>query len=140
MARNPNVIIKIAQRDLAMDETAYRALLERVTGQASSTKLSTGQRGRMLYEFRRMGWQSKPSQGRYREPSANPLHRKIWALGKELDRLGYWKLPWKEGLKKFVKGETGIDDPDWLDTRQASDVIEALKAIVRRTKRKGGGK
>ena len=72
---------------------------------------------------------------KWRPPSNNPHIRKVWALGKELDNRGYWVLPWKEALRKFVKKKTGIDDPDWLDTKQASQVIEALKAIVARCKK-----
>ncbi|MDF1777563.1 MAG: DUF1018 domain-containing protein [Rhizobiaceae bacterium] len=44
----------------------------------------------------------------------------------------FWKLPYKEALRAFVKAEMGIDDPEWLTYAQANPVIEALKKIERR--------
>jgi phage gp16-like protein len=133
MTRAALAKIHIAKKELALDDDTYRAVLKRVTGETSSAKLNDGEREKVLAEFRRLGWQPKKP---FRKPSTNPHIRKLWALGKELDRRGYWNLPWKRGLIAFVKKETGIDDPDWLDTRQASQVIEALKAIVARLARK----
>ncbi len=123
--------IHIAKKDLGYDDDTYRDVLERVTGKQSSGKMTEAERNAVLAEFRRLGW-SPQRKSNWRKPSGNPHIRKVWALGKELDNRGYWKLPWKRGLKAFVKKETGIDDPDWLDTKQASKVIEALKAIVGR--------
>ncbi len=166
--------IHIAKKDLRMDDVAYRAMLKRVTGKSSSAGMSPRQRGAVLAEFKRLGWNPSVAgqaaqnavQGRertntrmggrkqtngggsgeageardgeynkWRKPSGNPHIRKVWALGKELDNRGYWVLPWKEGLRKFVKKESGIDDPDWLDTEKASQIIEALKAIIARCKK-----
>ena len=125
--------IHIAKKDLALDDDTYRALLTRVTGKSSSGKMSDQERANVLVELKRLGWKPQiGSRTRFRKASSNPHIRKVWALGRELDKRGYWSLPWKQGLKAFVKKETGIDDPDWLDTKQATKIIEALKAIVRR--------
>lgn len=142
--------IHIAQKELGLDDATYRAVLVRCTGQSSSAKMTGPQRDAVVKEFIRLGWKPRPTKfannemhyatdkrakaktNRWRAPSENPMHRKIWALGKELDIRGYWKSEWKEGLRKFVKKETGVDDIDWLETKQASNVIEALKSIVRR--------
>ena len=146
--------IHIAKKDLALDDDTYRALLKRITKQTSSAKMNDRQHVAVLAEFKRLGWdqqagmRKKQTAGRssndlfskagakrdarWRKPSDNPHIRKVWALGKELDNRGYWSLSWKQGLKAFVKKETGIDDPDWLDTKQTTKIIEALKAIVRR--------
>ena len=127
--------IHIAKKEMGLDDFSYREILKRVTGHSSSAKMNDNQRGDVVEEFKRMGW--KPKQrakgNNWRKQSDNPHHRKIWALGKELDKRGYWHSEWKEALRMFVKSETGVDDIDWLETKQASNVIEALKSIVRRS-------
>ena len=139
MTRAALAKIHIAKKELGYSDDLYRDVLERITGQRSSAKMTDRQHIAVINEFKRLGW--KPIAGgkkqnggkkKWREPSDNPMHRKIWALGKELDTRGYWKQTWKAALRKFVKSETGVDDIDWLETRQASNVIEALKSILRR--------
>ncbi len=139
MTRAALAKIHIAKKELGYSDDLYRDVLERITGQRSSAKMTDRQHIAVIKEFKRLGWKPIPGgkkqnggKNKWREPSDNPMHRKIWALGKELDRLGYWKQTWKVALRKFVKSETGVDDIDWLETRQASNVIEALKSIVRR--------
>ena len=39
-------------------------------------------------------------------------------------------------LNGFVKGQTGAPDINWLTKKQASKIIEAMKAIAERDKRK----
>lgn len=140
--------IHIAKKELRMDDTAYRALLHRITKKTSSGKMSHGEQLKVIAEFKRLGFKPRPTafanksmdaalkkrdgKSRFRKSSTNPHIRKVWALAKVLDDRDYWMLPWKKALAKFVKKETGIDDPDWLDTKQASQVIEALKAIIGR--------
>ena len=149
MTRAALAKIHIAKKETGLDDVAYRRLLMRVTNVPSCSKMTDRQREAVVKEFKRLGWKPKSTQfantmraandkrakaksNRWREPSDNPMHRKVWALGKELDRHGYWKSEWKAALRKFVKSETGVDDIDWLETRQASNIIEALKSIVRR--------
>ena len=139
--------IHIAKKQIGLDDVAYRALLHRITEKTSAGKMNHREQLQVLAEFKRLGWKARPTgfvksmdealkkrggKARFRKASTNPHIRKVWALGKELDNQGYWKLPWKKAVALFVKKETGIDDPDWLDTKQASQVIEALKAILAR--------
>lgn len=126
--------IHIAKKEMGLDDFSYRAILVRVTGQSSSAKMNDNQRADVITEFKNLGWKprAKARKSNWRKPADNPMHRKIWALGKELDTRGYWKSNWKNALRQFVKSETGVDDIDWLETKQASNVIEALKSIVRR--------
>ena len=151
MTRAALAKIHIAKKELGYSDDLYRDVLERITGHRSSAKMTDRQHIAVIKEFKRLGWKPIPGgkkqngggageagkardggKNKWREPSDNPMHRKIWALGKELDRHGYWKQTWKVALRKFVKSETGVDDIDWLETRQASNVIEALKSILRR--------
>jgi len=125
--------IHIAKKELALDNETYRSILKRVTGSVSSKGMTAKQHADVLAEFNRLGWKVKTApSSRYRKAHPNPLIRKVWAMGKELDRRSYWDLPWKKATVAFVRKETGVDDPDWLDNVQASKVVEALKAISRR--------
>nr|WP_321482215.1 regulatory protein GemA [uncultured Cohaesibacter sp.] len=123
--------IHIAKKDLGLDETTYRSLLMRITGKDSAGQMSEPQRETVLAEMRRLGWKPK-SGGKHRPTSSKPYVRLMCAIAKSIDKAGYWKLPYKDALRAFVKAETGVDSPEWLTFEQASPVIEALKTIERR--------
>ncbi|MCT4654381.1 MAG: regulatory protein GemA [Cohaesibacter sp.] len=123
--------IHIAKKDLGLDETAYRAILVRITGKDSSGNMSERQRRAVLAEFQRLGWKPKTG-GKPRPGSNKPFVRLMYALAKNIGQSGYWELPYKDALRAFVKKETGIDNPEWLTFQQASPVIEALKKIEQR--------
>ena len=123
--------IHIAKKDLGLDEATYRSLLLRMTGKDSAGLISEHQRETVLIELRRLGWKPK-SGGKRRPTSSKPYVRLMYAIARNIDKAGYWKLPYKDALRAFVKAETGIDNPEWLTFEQASPVIEALKTIERR--------
>lgn len=129
--------IQIARKDLELDDDTYRDMLHRATKLRSCAGMTEAQKKLVLIELKRLGWTPTQRGSNYRKPSTNPHIRKVWALAKELDRLKWWDLNWKKGLVAFVKKETGVDDPDWMTTPQASRVIEALKSIRSRQKAKG---
>lgn len=52
-------VIKAAQRQMAMEDDAYRLLLKRVTGKTSCTQLNAFQCNQVLDEFKRLGWRAK---------------------------------------------------------------------------------
>lgn len=125
--------IHIAKKDLGLDDATYRALLVRITGKDSSSKMSEHQRRDVLEEFRRLGWKAQAKTGGKRRPRSNkPYVRLMYALAKNISQSGYWALPYKDALRALVKKETGIDNPEWLTFEQASPVIEALKKIEQR--------
>ena len=93
--------------------------------------MSEPERQSVLTEMQRLGWKPKTG-GKTRPGSNKPYVRLMFALAKNIGAKGYWKLPYKEALRAFVKAETGIDDAEWLTYAQASPVIEALKKIERR--------
>ncbi|SDQ17888.1 regulatory protein GemA [Pseudovibrio sp. Tun.PSC04-5.I4] len=125
--------IHIAKKDLALDEDSYRDVLERVTGKRSAKGLSEGQYLRVVTEFKRLGWQSGNQGGSFRPASNKGYVRKLYALAKSLDDLGYWESPYQEALRAFVKNRCGVDNPEWLTYAQASPLIEALKEIEGRS-------
>jgi phage gp16-like protein len=128
--------IHIAKKELKLDDQTYRDVLERVTGKRSSKGLSAQNHAAILKEFKRLGWQSKPAGKRrlnWRPTSKKPQVRKIFKLWTELKKKGVWKNPARSSLLAFVKNQTGVADPEWLDFHQASDVIEVLKKMGERS-------
>lgn len=129
-ARNPRLAkVHIGRKELRMDDDTYRALLARVTGQASSGACTDRQLDAVLEEFKRLGW---APQQKGRPPSGKPHVRKIFALWKELRP--YLRNSGQEALRAFVERQTGVSDPEWLDGGQANIVIEALKAWLKRAR------
>ena len=124
--------IHIGKKALRLDDAAYRMLLDRVTGKASSADMSEDERAAVITEMKRLGWTPKPSAGRFRKRSHKPYVRLMFALARSIGDWDYWNRPYKEALRLFVKKETGVDNPEWLTYAQASPVIEALKQIERR--------
>ncbi|KZL25654.1 regulatory protein GemA [Pseudovibrio sp. Ad37] len=121
--------IHIAKKDLALDEDSYRAVLKRVAGKSSAKDLNEAQRLRVVTEFKRLGWEPKKQGGAFRPASSKGYVRKLYALAKSLDDLGYWESPYKEVLRSFVKNRCDVDDPERLTYDQATPLIEALKQI-----------
>ncbi|MFO1421202.1 MAG: regulatory protein GemA [Candidatus Competibacteraceae bacterium] len=67
-------IIHAARRQMAWDETTYRAILERVAGKASAAILTAMERKAVLDEFARLGWRAKTAKG-HRRPGNVPADR-----------------------------------------------------------------
>ena len=74
--------IKIAQKELGLDDLTYRAVLERVTGKRSCTECSIPELERVVEDLRQHGFTPKKTAGRRpnRRSSADPMMRKIEAL------------------------------------------------------------
>ena len=83
----------------------------------------------MITEFKRLGWSPQKRGGKFRPASNKGYVRKLFALAKSLDDLGYWNAPYKDALRSFVKKRSDVDDPEWLTYDQATPLIEALKEI-----------
>lgn len=75
--------VKIAQKDLGLDDTTYRSLLQAVTGQDSAARCTVPQLKAMLAELRAKGWSPRP---RNVPQELRPLHAKITALCASLER------------------------------------------------------
>lgn len=128
--------VHVAKKQLGLDDHLYRAVLQRVTGRDSSKHLSAEQLDATLREFRRLGWSPKSATGK--RPSANPQVRLIWALWNGMARSGCLRKPSRSALRTFVFNQTGVSDPEWLDAKQASNVIAALQAWEKRELAKVG--
>lgn len=132
MSRNPMLSkIHIAKKELALDDDDYRAILVRVTGKASSGDCSAGQLDALIAEFKRLGWTPKMGMGKFK-PSDKPHVRKVFAVWGELGRKGAVRNPTKQALQAFVLKQTGVASPEWLSAKQANEVTEAFKAMLKR--------
>ncbi|HPU15639.1 MAG TPA: regulatory protein GemA [Polymorphobacter sp.] len=112
-----------AKRGISDD--TRRDLIERLTGKRSAKDLTLPELGQVLDELNR-GW----------KPVASGLHRshigKARALWWSLYWLGELNEPGDRALSAFVERQTGIAALRFLDHRNASSVIEALKAMLGR--------
>lgn len=145
---NSNAVLHVAKKQLALEDEDYRAVLERITGKRSSRDMSPMERGRVLDEFKRMGFQVvqrsphepavKGQEERHRRVGgalelSGPYVPKIRALWLSAYHLGILRDRTDEALAAFARRQTGIDHVDWVrDPRDAAKVIEALKAKMAR--------
>lgn len=138
---NHNAIINIAKTQLGMDDDDYRAMLVRVTGVASLRAMTTRQKNNVLTELKRLGFRVT-SGGKRLPASTKPYIRLIHALWKSCHRAGAIENGSRAALRAFCKrfvahGEDGVAvDPDMLSYEQATPVIEALKRMEARAKKK----
>lgn len=138
---NHNAIINIAKSQLGMDDDDYRAMLARVTGVRSLRAMSTRQKNDVLTELKRLGFRVT-SGGKRLPASTKPYIRLIHALWKSCHRAGAIENGSRAALRAFCKrfvahGEDGVAvDPDMLSYEQATPVIEALKRMEARAKKK----
>jgi phage gp16-like protein len=119
--------IHIAKKDLALDEEAYRGLLRRVAGVASSRDLSDRQADAVIAEMKRLGW--KP-QAATRAPAQRADLRKVYALwgalhAGPLDR---------DALRRWVQQRFSVSAPEFLKPAQIREAIEQLKAWQKRVR------
>ncbi|MBY0574685.1 MAG: regulatory protein GemA [Undibacterium sp.] len=124
--------VHAAIRDLAMDDTTYRALLLRVTGKTSSKECTSRERQLLLEEFTRLGWKQKAKKAGRALPKVAedrmPRMRKIEALLAEAER------PWAY-LKPLVEN-LGKSDIAFCDGADLSKIIAALVIDAQRHGRK----
>lgn len=117
MARAALAAIHIARKELGLSEDEYRAVLVRVTGKNSSAAMSDAEHGRVLEEFKRLGWKGRSE--RRRPPSRDPQVRKVFALWGALARAGTVRNGSRVALRAFTKRMTGVEDPSgWSRTRR----------------------
>lgn len=129
------VKVKIACKELSIDDDTYRALLERLTGRTSASDCTDAQLGLVLDELKAKGWKPKVSTRATRKvssPAVHPLARKARALWISLHQLGVVRDPSEAALETFAKRQLGVDRLAWADASKSNALIEALKAMAER--------
>ena len=116
--------VHIARKALALEEDSYRALVLRITGHDSAGDCADTALVALLDEFKRLGFTAA------KRKSEKPFVRLIYALWKELQP--HLTDGSREALRSFVRRQTGVVQPEWLDAAQANKVTEGLKAWLKR--------
>ncbi|MFC3874891.1 gp16 family protein [Neisseria musculi] len=132
-------LIHVGKSRLMMSDNDYRTLLANASGGKTSSKaLSVAELEQVLRAMKAQGFvvATKAQRKQGKPDIAVRDHgrqtAKIRALWLELHRLGAVRSPSELGLARFVKRMTGVDYHGWLDTDNASKVIEHLKQWVLR--------
>ncbi|MGX9522476.1 gp16 family protein [Vibrio mediterranei] len=126
-------LIHVAKRDLAISDDAYREILEQETGKRSAKGLSEKNLKRVIERMKALGFKVKRKTKRPLKPKANELS-KVWAIWSLMHRQGFIKSGSEESLDAYVKRMTsringvGVDKAAWLDSYQATYVLESLKS------------
>lgn len=117
--------IHIGKKDLNLSEDIYRDIIRAAGGVESSADLDWRGRQAVLERFKELGWPSRPK-------ADDPQSKKIRALWLELHAVGKVRDASEKALASYVRRMTGVAALQWLNTRQASTVIEALKQWLER--------
>lgn len=129
--------VKIAQKQLCMEDEAYRDLLFSVAKQRSASKLKVWEIENVLKRMAQLGFKAKPSKAAGDRKQADDNQSKmIRALWLELHNAGKVKDSSERALVNFAKGQfkttTGIEALQWLSDRQKRRLIEQLKLWLAR--------
>lgn len=138
MTRDPRQVkIQIARKQLALQDDDYRALLRRIAGVSSSSRLKPRQMDAVLAEMERLGFRPQPG-AKGRPAEGRKDLRFIHVLWKKLAEAEAVK-PGRQALNAFIAGPTfrakwgeTATEVAFLPLERASDVIEALKDMCRR--------
>lgn len=138
-------LIHVGKRELNLDDTAYRALLEGATGQSSCATMNLKQLDTVLQVLTKSGFKRRltsdqarrysPPSGRARTAEADKI-RAIWIT---MARQGFVRDGGEPALNAWVARATvklnkgvGVAKVGWLDGQLAVKVLESLKKWHRR--------
>jgi len=147
-------IIKMAQRQLGLDDSAYRDLLEKMFGETSCKALSADQANELIDELQKKGFalvtdkkpREWPSQGgaRGQRPAGTPRGgAKVVGLAtaaelSKIDALaGLIAWQYEDGLQRWLKARFGLDRV--RTSGEAYRVIEGLKKMFENAMLKAHG-
>lgn len=124
-------LIHVAKSKLALDDETYRDMLQEITGKTSSKDLEAWELERVLAHLESRGFvrTAGPAACKLADDPQSKLIRHLWL---KLHGMGEVRNPSESALNAFVRNMTGRDHLEWINTTQASNVIEALKAWVKR--------
>lgn len=125
--------IHIARAQLGLDDETYRAILWAVARVRSAKDLDWTGRKRVLEHFKAKGWKpAAPKKAKASTPveSGQPgLVRSLWS---DLHEAGKVRDPSDAALGAWLKRNHWPERPEWLDGRQITQAIEALKQWLER--------
>jgi hypothetical protein len=137
--------IHLAKKELGWSDDVYRDVIRRISDgrTESSGKLNARERGRVLDYMKDQGFGGKPKASPdeafdrvKRElvvrPDQKPQEALIEALWEELQRQGAFEINGQASLAVFLRRMAKVAHPRWLDNKQSNEIVEALKAWLRR--------
>lgn len=127
--------VKIAQKELRIDDGAYRAMLRRITGLESAAACNEAQLGRVLDELKAKGWTPKTGRTLTQPESRradHPAARKARAMWISLHQLGVVHDGRESALEAFARRQLKVERLQWADQGLVYKLIEALKAMAER--------
>ncbi len=126
--------VKIAQKQLSLDDDTYRDLLQAVTGKRSAAKLRTWELDNVINRLRQLGF--KPKKSGARKQADDAQSRKIRSLWIQLHEAKKVQDPSEKALTTWAanqfKNSQGIEALQWLNSHQKSKLIESLKNWLNR--------
>lgn len=125
-------LIHVAKRDLQLDDDTYRHLLTETTKKESTRDMTVPQLERVLATLKARGFVVKAKNAGTRPQAKDPQSKKIRSLWLQLNTLGVLEDCSEAALATYIKRITGVEALQWLNTAQASQVIETLKKWVKR--------
>lgn len=121
--------------ELRLTDEEVHAVVLRETGKTSIRELTAGELSRVVGVLQEMKDRVSPRKRSFSgRPETLGLRSKIHALEKEL---GWDNDP--KRLAGFVKRVTHVERLEWLSPKQCSQVIEGLKAMLKRKEAEGNG-
>lgn len=129
--------VKIAQKQLLMDDDTYRDLLFSVTKQRSAAKLQVWELENVLKRMAGLGFKAKPAKASGdRKQADDDQSKMLRALWIELHQAGKVRDPSEKSLAHFARGQfkttAGVEALQWLSVRQKRRLIEQLKNWLKR--------
>ena len=125
--------IHVAKTQLGLDDDTYRAMLWAVARVKSAADLDWGGRKKVLDHLKSKGFKVRPAKksGAQRLAS-DDQSRMVRGLWIELHQAGAVRDPSEQALASYVKRMTKVDQLEWLNGKQMTVVIEALKKWLAR--------
>lgn len=139
--KNYYTLLQVGKADLGWDDEFYYGIwlpMQGATlkdGRYSATTLTIGQLCQAVETMKKSGFKVKHSNDKSaRKLAGDAQSQKIRALWLEMHNQGIVRNPSEASLAAYVKRLTNVDALQWLDTQQASGVIETLKKWQQRVK------
>lgn len=121
--------VKIAIKQLDMDDHSYRAMLERITGNRTLTLCLENEIDDVIRELERLGFTAKApkSAASPRKLDDSPEGKLIRAIWLQLHAIGEVKNPSEAALMAYVLRVGKVSAIQWLSASKTELVIETLK-------------
>lgn len=127
--------IHMGKKQLRLDDETYRALLVRVTGEASSAQMSAQQRNAVIVEMVRLGFKAERAENAKKVWAGQPSdeHMQKPMLCKVQALLADSKRPWNyaHGLAKKMHTVSRVE---WLNDHQLHSLVSAMQIDANRRK------